>query len=171
VGRPCLVCHSPKRERVDVELVGGEPVGAIAKRYRLSPDSIRRHKAAHLSPALTRVAVEHLRDASAGVAFESTVDRIESLIERLENLLTVAEERRSLIGASNLARELRQCLELVARLRGELDDRPQVAVNILASPEVGRLVATVIAALEPYPAARVAVADRLEAIDVKELAS
>ena len=140
MGRLCLTCHNPRHEKIDVELAGGEPVGAVARRYRLSPDSVRRHKAAHLSPALTRLAVDHLRDESAGAACNATVDRIESLIGRLEDLLSLAEERRSLVGGANVARELRQCLELVARLRGELDDRPQVALNILASPEVGRLV-------------------------------
>jgi hypothetical protein len=140
MGRPCKVCTSPRHERVDAELVGGEPMAQISRRYKISVDSLKRHKAAHLSPALTRVALE--------------------------------QDRKSLIGGANVARELRQCLELVARLRGELDTRPvSTVVNVMSSPEFAQIVATIIGTLEPWPDARVAIADRLDAIDVKAVVS
>jgi hypothetical protein len=139
----------------------------IARRYKIGVDALRRHKAAHLSPALVKMALARRTDESA-VAYEATVGRIESLIERLEALLGVAEDRKSLVGGANIARELRQCLELVAKLRGELDERPvSQTINVLSSPEFGRVVATIISTLEPFPEARVAIADKLEAIEAK----
>lgn len=167
MGRLCKVCSSPRRENIDVELVGGESAAAIAKRYRLSVDSVRRHKGAHLSPALTRVAVDHLRDESARNAFDATGPRLDRLTDRLEEFLSVAEERKSLIGAANLAREIRQCLELSARLQGELNDRPQnVTVNVLSTPEFASMTARLIEALLPWPEARIAAADVLDAEEI-----
>lgn len=171
-GRPCLCCTSGSHERIDVELAAGTPITHIAKRYKVGVDSLKRHKRNHLSPAFTKVALERLREDSAHGAYEATLDRLEHLIDRLDGLLSVAEERKSLLGGANIAREIRQGLELAARLRGELDTRPQVnVVNLMASPEVSQLISVIASTLEPWPEARVAIADKLEAIDVEAEAS
>ena len=168
MGRACLVCASPRRRGVDEALAAGvETYASVGRRFRLSADSVKRHKAAHLSPALQRVVLAQADDESALAVFNSTLNQVQSLAGRLEQLMSVAEERGSLIGASNVARELRMCLELVAKLRGELNERPQTTVvNVMASPEFARVVSTIIGTLEPWPAARLALADRLEALDV-----
>ncbi len=166
MARPCTICVSPRRSRVDAELVGGESLAAVARRFKLSRDALRRHREAHLSPALAAIAIEKYGTECAREAFDATVDRIEGLITRLEGLLSIAEERRSLIGGANLAREIRQSLELVARLRGELDERPVVTtINVLASPEFVQAVSAILAATEAWPEARLAIADRLEALE------
>ena len=166
MARVCTVCTSPNRDRIDSELAGGDSLPAIARRHRASTDALRRHKQNHLSPALARVAVERFGQESARDAFDSVVDRVESLVGRLERLLSLAEEKGALTGGSNVAREIRQSLELIARLRGELDDRPVVTtVNVLATPEFAAAVTAILAATEPYPDARIAIADRLEALD------
>ncbi len=167
MSRPCSVCTSPKRDRADAELAGGETAAAVAKRYSLSVDALKRHRERHLSPALIKLALERRNEESAVSAYEATVNRLEALLDRLEALLTVAEERKSLMGGANIAREIRQSLELVARLRGELDDRPvSVAVNVLATPEFAGMVGRLIEALAPYPEARLAAA---EVLDVEEV--
>jgi hypothetical protein len=167
MGRPCTVCSSPRHERVDLEIVSGETLAQIAKRYRLSSDSILRHKKKHLSPALVKVALEKVQIESAGLASNATADRVESLIDRLEILLSIGEERESLTAAANVARELRQCLELQARLRGDLTDRPQsVTVNVLSTPEFANMVAGLIEALAPWPEARIAAANVLDVEEV-----
>lgn len=154
MARICTVCASPKRSSIDAELAGGNALAAIAKRHRVGRDSLRRHRAAHLSPALARVALKRVGDESARDAFDATVDRLESLIERLEGLLSVAEERKSMIGGANIAREIRQSLELIARLRGELQERPTVAINVLASPEIVAYTAAIARVIELHPEIR-----------------
>jgi hypothetical protein len=168
MGRACLVCASPRRRGVDEALAsGGDTYAAIGRRFRLSADSIKRHKAAHLSPALQRVVLAQADDESAMAAFSNTLAQVQSLAGRLEALMSVAEDRQSLIGASNVARELRQCLELVAKLRGELNERPQsVTVNVLSTPEFAGMVGRLVAALAPWPDARIAAASVLDVEEV-----
>ncbi len=164
--RVCTICSSSRRDRVDSELAGGESPAVVGRRYRLSPDALRRHKTNHLSPALVKVAVERYGAETARNAFDSVVDRVESLVVRLEGLLSLAEEKKALTGGSNVAREIRQSLELIARLRGELDDRPSVTtVNVLATAEFAAAVTAILSATERYPEARIAIADALDEID------
>ncbi|HUY07497.1 MAG TPA: hypothetical protein VMU99_09590 [Acidimicrobiales bacterium] len=169
MARACSICTSPRRSAVDAQLVGGDSLAAVGRRYKLSADALRRHREAHLSPALATVAIERYGVDCAREAFSGTVDRIEGLIGRLESLLSIAEDRKSLIGAANIARELRQCLELVAKLRGELDERPQTTVvNVLATAEFSGIVARLIGALAPYPEARLAAANVLDVEGIEQ---
>jgi hypothetical protein len=54
-------------------------------------------------------------------------------------------------------------LELQAKLLGELDDRPRI--DIMLTPEWLSARAALLAALQPYPEARVAVAQRLLSLE------
>jgi hypothetical protein len=167
MGRNCVTCMSPRRAAIDAQLAGGEPLAAVARRYKLTPDALRRHRNAHLSKAIVAVAIEQYGLESAASAYESTVLRLEGLVDRLEGLLTVAEDRKSLMGGANIAREIRSSLELIARLRGELDTRPvHTTVNVLASSEFSTVVSKLIEALAPYPEARLAAA---QVLDVEEV--
>lgn len=154
MARTCTICTSPRRNAVDAQLAGGDSLAAIARRFKLSSDALRRHKMAHLSPALAMVAVERYGVESARDAFDSIIPQLESLIARLEALMGVAEDRKSLIGASNLAREIRQSLELIGRLRGELQERPAVAINVLTSPEIVAYTAAIARVIELHPEIR-----------------
>jgi hypothetical protein len=167
--RVCTVCTSPARSRVDAELAGGPSLAATGRRFKLSPDALLLHRRDHLSPALAKVAIERYTADSAGRAFDSVVDRVESLVTRLEALLSLGEQKGALTGASNVAREVRQSLELIARLRGELDTRPTVTtVNLFSTPEFANLVSAVLEATQAFPEARLVIADRLDAIQAGE---
>ncbi len=61
------------------------------------------------------------------------------------------------------AQQLTTQTQLLAKLLGQLDERPQV--NVVVSPEWAAIRATVLVALSPYPEARVAVVERLAALD------
>ena len=62
-------------------------------------------------------------------------------------------------------RELRGLVELLAKITGELDERPSVTVNLTASPEWQHLQGVILAALARFPDAREAVAGALLAAD------
>jgi hypothetical protein len=74
-------------------------------------------------------------------------------------ILQKAEESGDLKTALLGIREARGCLELLAKVEGQLSDRPQI--NILINPEWIQLRTQIINSLEPYPEAKEAVINAL----------
>lgn len=165
MAQPCRVCSHPKRAEIDRRLVAGEPFAALAREFGLTRCSVGRHFRNHVSPALARVAARQV--AASG---ESLLQRVESLIGRVEQMLSAAEQDGRVSTALQAVKELRSLLELLGKASGELDDRPQVTINLLASPEWLQMRSQLLGALAPYPEARIAAADVLElpAADVEE---
>jgi hypothetical protein len=156
--RPCSVCSHGARDAIDLELVGGDTFAAIAGRHGLHPDALKRHKANHITPAVIRLARRRAADASA----VSIMDRLEEVIDRANRLLDRAERKGSLVAGAQLLGQLRMTLETIAKITGELNERPVVNVlNVAASPEWIELRGRILAALEPHPDARLAVAAAL----------
>ena len=91
------------------------------------------------------------------------VDRLDSVAAKVETLIESAEEDGNPALMLAAAREFRSGIELIARMTGELDERPQmVTVNVLASAEVTELLRMLMSALEPFPEARIAAAAALD---------
>ncbi|HUY09700.1 MAG TPA: hypothetical protein VMW80_09680 [Candidatus Dormibacteraeota bacterium] len=66
-------------------------------------------------------------------------------------------------------REYRASIETLAKLTGAIDERPTVSVNVLAIPEITHMISVLLAALQPYPEAKIAAADALNAVSVREV--
>lgn len=154
--RVCSVCASDARDTVDRLIIAGQPMSQIAKRIGVSDSAIARHRDAHLSPAIAKV------EAERG---SKLLNRVEHLITRTEAILTAAEESGKVSVALSAVREMRELLRLLGNASGELDERPSVTVNLLASPEWLTVRARIVGALAPYPAAREAVALALAGAD------
>ncbi len=153
--RTCTVCTHPQRDEIDAALVAGVALRNIAKRFDTSPTAVFRHKGEHL-PAKLVMAQEAAEVAEA----DDLLGQVRDLQRRAHNILDKAEEAGELRVALSAIREARGNLELLAKLLGELDDRPQI--NVLVSPEWLELRTVVIGALEPYPDARGSVLRALE---------
>lgn len=150
----CKVCAHPERAEIEAAIAGGMSNGAAGTRWGMSKDSVRRHKDAHLSPALRAVVAG--RDSAGAV---KAVDRIEALYAQASAVLEAANAEGKAALSLAAIKELRGIVELLARLTGELDERPTVQVlNVAASPEWDALRAVVLGALRPYPEAGRAVA-------------
>ena len=123
--------------------------------YDVSEAAVRRHKANHLPAKLV------MAQAAAEVAqADDLLDQLRGLQSRTLAILEAAEatsEHRTALGA---IREARSNLELLAKLLGELDERPVVNLNI--SPEWLELRAVIVEALEPHPDALRAIVGALE---------
>jgi len=155
VPRTCTVCSHPEREAIDRALVEGQSSGKLAGRYRtLDERAIRRHRSNHLPTTLARA-----REAEEVSRADDLLDQVRGLQDRVLTILGKAENSGELRTALGAIREARRNLELLAKLLGELDERPQV--NILVSPEWIAVRAAVLEALTPHPEARAAVAGRL----------
>lgn len=159
----CSVCAHPDRAAIDDDLVSGVPYRDIVRRHATVPltiSSLSRHKREHVSPALKAVIVER---AQAGAA--TAIERVDSLYQRASTILDAAETDGQGSMALSAIRELRSLVELLARLTGELDERPQVAViNMQSTPGWIDLRTQLMAALAAHPAALVAVSEALTAV-------
>lgn len=157
----CTVCRHLDRETLDRELAGGLTLREAADKYGLNKDAISRHKRNHLSKAL-QVVQERRETAGA----QKAVDRAEQLYGKASGILERAEIEGN--GALSLAaiKELRATVELLAKLTGELDERPQVNVlNVSSSPEWLAIQQAMLESLAPFPEARIAVAGTLEELE------
>jgi hypothetical protein len=155
VPRRCAICTHPDREAIDKALVGDAALSELAAIYRVSDDSLGRHKANHLPAKLV------MAEAAAEVArADSLLGQVRDLQRRALDILDKAEEAGELRTALSAIREARGNLELLAKLLGELDERPVVNLNL--SPEWIELRAVIIAALEPHSEAQRAVLRALE---------
>lgn len=154
----CTVCRHPDRETLDRELAGGITMRDAADKYALNKDAIGRHKRNHLSKAL-KIVQERRETAGA----QKAVDRAEELYVKASTIL----ERSEIEGNGQLSlaaiKELRSTVELLAKLTGELDEKPTVNVlNVSSSPEWLGIQQAMLEALHPFPEARVVVAGALE---------
>ena len=152
--RTCTICSHPDRKAIDAALVGREAYRHIAGRFGTSTGALQRHKSEHLPASLVRA-----REAEEVTQADNLLDQVRSLQKKTLGILDRAEAAGDLRTALAGVREARGCLELLAKLSGELDERAQV--NILVAPEWIALRGNILTALETYPEARRAVAEAL----------
>jgi hypothetical protein len=159
MAQQCRTCAHPDIDAINIALAADEYITHISTRYGVGTDSLKRHKTHHLTPAVIRLAAARRNEGSAVPAYE----RLEDLYNRASALMAQAENKGSIVGGAAVLRELRQIVETLAKLTGELDERPQITVNLLSSPEVIEVLGRLMAALAPYPDARIAAAAAIDA--------
>ena len=147
MARRCTVCSHPERDAIDRAIVDGQPIRAIARQFGISKDAVYRHSLRHL-PETVRNA-HALREAKHA---DELLDRVETLVSEAEGLLTFGKDKEQAKAWSDGIRELRKCLELLARVTGELDERPQI--NFATLPEWVEIRTVILGALEPHPEIR-----------------
>jgi hypothetical protein len=156
--RGCTLCEHPEKDAIDRALVGSASNRSVASLYDVSEAAVRRHKANHLPAKLIMA-----EKAAEVVEADNLLDQVKGLQSRAYGILDRAEETGELRTALSAIREARGNLELLAKLLGELDERP--VVNVLVSPEWLELRAVIVGALEPHPEALTAVVGALEGAD------
>lgn len=148
--RTCTVCAHDARAEIDHALVASEPLRTIADRWSVSKTSLMRHKADHVPATLAKA-----QEAQEAARADDLLAGVRDLQARTLAILEAAEEESQHRIALAAIREARSNQELLAKLLGELDQRP--AVNVVLSPEWLEHRAVVVGALEPHPVARGAV--------------
>jgi len=156
----CTVCRHTDRAAIDSALVTGEPVRSVASRYvtlsgrPLGHMALYRHKDEHLAPSLAKA-----QEAASVAQADDLLGQVRTMQGRALGILDTAEAAGQLLVALAAIREARGCLELLGKLLGQIDERPQI--NVLVSPEWHQVRGLILAALLPYPEARGAVVERL----------
>jgi hypothetical protein len=142
-------------------MVAGEPLAGISRTFRVGRDALRRHRA-HLPQSLAA-----LREAGRELEAGRVLDRLEELFAEAREILRSARSQGRDQVSLAAVRELRGLVELIGRITGELDERPQVAVNLALSREFTAVQRAITEALVPFPAAAEAVRDRLALVAVQ----
>jgi hypothetical protein len=148
-------CSHPESEAIDGALVLGTALSALSAKYRVSEDAMGRHKANHLPAKLARA-----REAEEATRADDLLRQVRALQSKTLGILLRAEGAGDLRTALAAVREARSNVEFLAKLSGELDERPVVNLNV--SPEWVELRALIVTALEPYSDARGAVLTAIE---------
>ena len=154
MARRCSICDHPDKEKIDQQLIGGESIAGLARLFAVSEDALRRHNANHI-PQILIQAREASEAARAGDLLQQVID----LRERAVSILSQAEASGDLRTALAGIREAKGCIELLAKIDGQLNERPQL--NVTITPQWVELRTLIINALEPFPLARQAVLDAL----------
>jgi hypothetical protein len=155
--RACTVCTHPELEAINRALVEGIPNRRIASHHDVTERAVRNHKAGHLPAALAKA-----QEAEEVAKADDLLSDVRGLQGRALGILDKAEGAGELRTALGAIREARGNLELLAKLLGELDERP---VNVLLSPQWLNLRTMIVTALEPHPEARGAVLGAIEGAD------
>ncbi len=156
MARACSICSHPLRADVDVAISEpGALIARVASDFAVSPDALKRHRQNHLLPA---VAAELASDPE--LSHIDLLKEMRTLYHRMNLHLERVEETDNWQAIRAFHAEARRDLELLAKLMGELDDRPQVTIMI--APQVQQVI---INALAPYPDARKAVVDALAPLE------
>ncbi len=157
--RICTICVHPQHQAIDLALAGGATMRELAALYRVSPDAIERHNAAHLPARLVKA-----REAEEVAQADDLLSQVRNLQGAALRILGVAEQTGDLRVALGAIREARGNLELLAKLLGELQQ--EGTVNVLVAPEWLAIRTGLFTALTPYPEAKLAVAANIAALEV-----
>lgn len=159
----CKTCSHKKRLDIDRACVRGATNREIAENYGLSITGVDRHRKNCLTRQLLKA--NEIKEVAAA---DTLLGDIQTLKGRAESILDQAEGGKELDTALRAIREVRGCIELLAKVTGELQEGP--TVNILVSAEWVSIQNNLLSALEPFPDARIAVAGALKTIETAHAA-
>ncbi len=158
MARTCTICRHEKRADIDKALIARVPFRNIAGRHKVSKSALVRHLDDHIPAALLKA-----KDAEEVAQADVLLRQVGELRDRALAILDVAEAAAEYRDALAAIREARGCLELLGKLAGQLKDAP--TVNVILSAEWRDIQAVMLAALEPYMDARLAVAEALTTME------
>ncbi len=153
--RTCQTCQHADVAAIDRELAANTAIPALAAKYRVSSDSLLRHKQNHLPQAVARA--EAAKEATRG---DDLLDQVNKLKGKAISLLLKAEAAGDYRTALAGIREARACLELLLEVEGEINRATNVNV-LIASPDWIATRGALLTALRPHPEARAAVVAEL----------
>ena len=154
MSKPCSICRHKKRAEIDKALVARETFRGVAAKYGVSKSSLLRHYDDHLPASLVKA-----QDAKEAAEADALLAQMISLRDEALGILEKAKEAEDLSTALNAIRVTQGTVELLGKLAGQLRDAP--TINFVLSAEWQFVQANILAALGPYPEARLAVAHAL----------
>jgi hypothetical protein len=173
-GPPCHVCKHRERAAMELMLMRGVAVHAIAKKFNVSGDSLHRHKRRPscmppqlkekllAGPDVAGLDIEKLREAES----KSLLLHLVNQRNRIFAAFDAAEEVGHIHGIVRVSAELRSINELIGKIVGQLGTGTTINNSVLfVSPAYVSMRMELIRALAPFPEARVAVAAALGSME------
>ena len=151
--RNCTICTHPEKASINEALINHVSPRLISESFGITKSSLDRHRVAHLPVALVD-AVQAVEIVQAG----NLLDQVVTLQKKTLHILAIAEDAGDLRTAIMAIAQARGNLELLARLSGELQVQQNTVNVMVADPSWLKLRSGILQALEPWPAARLAVA-------------
>ncbi len=122
--RICTICTNQDRQEIDRQLVEGAAFPAIAALFRVSADALGRHKANHIPAQLVEA-----QTAEAASQADELLTKIACLDADAHSIFDQAKRNGDFKTALSALRERARVVELLAKIKGELDERTQVNIN------------------------------------------
>ncbi len=166
------MCRHREHAAIDLGLARGVSYEALARRYKLGADALRRHAKNHLPPQLRAsllagpdisLDLDALRETES----QSLLANLVAVRHRLYASLDAAETGGDTGMAARVVSQLHKNLELTGRLLGDLNTGGSSVTNILVSPVYVEMRVELVRALMPFPEARSAVAAVLHQLEHK----
>ena len=161
--RRCTVCDHPQRDEIDMQLVCGGSYRDIAGQFNLSKTAVSRHKESHIPAALVEA-----QDAGEVAQADDLLAQVKALQAEAQSILGEARSAGDLKTALMGIGKAKECLELLFKVEGRLQDQQSVQVavcmDIHHSPQWRQVGAMLAEVLAPYPDLRGEVAARLKAM-------
>jgi hypothetical protein len=125
--RTCAVCLHADQVEIDRAIAGGELLSRVAREFSVSEDSLSRHRARHVPQLLVKA-------QAAQQASDDLLEMVRDLHIKAHELLGEARTAGKYGPAASAIREATRCVELLARLKGELESE-RVTMNVFLMPE------------------------------------
>ena len=148
--RLCAICTHVDAERIDTAVVEGKAsLRKISQEFKISPDSLYRHKRNHLPQKLIKA-----KEAREVIKADNNIDRLKALQAEAQEILEEAKRSRTLHIALEAIRELSRLIELQAKLAGELRQQ----IDLYIHPDYVKMRTIILQVLEPHPQIRTKIA-------------
>ena len=134
MARKCKVCSHPKLNEINQSLIKSRNISELSRKYGIPWDSLKRHKELHL-PALLQKA----REAEEVSQADTLLAQVEELKAKAWKLLNKAERAGDLRTALSGVREAKGCLELLAKMQGELQQEGTINVSLFI-PQIAGII-------------------------------
>jgi hypothetical protein len=162
----CTVCTHEQAAAINRELVRSVPVRDIAQRYGLNKSSVHHHGKTHLPHVVQdgMSLLEEKEEEKMRVALD-VVGQLKAANEAVWEVFNEAKDEGNRADRLWAVDRIQKQLVLQAKLLGDIGGF-KTQVNILIAPQVQQVI---LSALDPYPQARVAVAEALRGIEAPEI--
>ena len=167
--RACHTCQHLKRPEIDRRLAAGEPLARVAPDYGLTTSSLYRHRTNCLKLASSNAIA---KEAARGTAAPTLLPSKETLSgaylelrDRIDQIVTQAQQQGSLAVAVSGLNSLRQTLDSLARLASHDGADVNVAVQANVSVDLSRIVERVLGCFDHEPEIKARIAQALLEMD------